>query len=115
MQTDRRLGSGAARRMAARKAARGSTHAAARRRTGGSVGSGAEEAAAQAEQQDGAIVPLADRQWHSLDSAVRVRFHIIRNACIQTVGNYQSCMVSKLRIIWKQTVETAVFASGSWC
>ena len=29
----------------------------------------------------------------------QVRFHIIRNACIQTVGNYQSCIVSKLRII----------------
>ena len=35
---------------------------------------------------------------------LRVRFHIIRNACIEYVGKYQSCMVSKLRIIWKQTV-----------
>ena len=34
---------------------------------------------------------------------VRVRFHIIRNALIENVGKYQSCMVSKLRIIWKQT------------
>ena len=30
---------------------------------------------------------------------VRVRFHIIRNARIEYVGIYQSCMVSKLRII----------------
>ena len=36
--------------------------------------------------------------------AIRVRFHIVRNACIEYVGEYQSCMVSKLRIIWKQTV-----------
>ena len=35
---------------------------------------------------------------------LRVRFHIIRNACIENVGKSQSCMVSKLRIIWKQTV-----------
>ena len=35
---------------------------------------------------------------------VRVRFHIIRNARIYNVFQYQSCMVSKLRIIWKQTV-----------
>ena len=35
---------------------------------------------------------------------VRVRFHIIRNALIENVGKYQSCMVSKLRIIWKERV-----------
>ena len=35
---------------------------------------------------------------------VRVRFHIIRNARIENVGKSQSCMVSKLPIIWKQTV-----------
>ena len=35
---------------------------------------------------------------------VRVRFHLIRNAQIENVGKSQSCMVSKLRIIWKQTV-----------
>ena len=35
---------------------------------------------------------------------LRVRFHIIRNARIENVGKNQSCMVSKLRIIWKQTV-----------
>ena len=33
-----------------------------------------------------------------------MRFHIIRNACIENVGKSESCMVSKLRIIWKQTV-----------
>ena len=37
---------------------------------------------------------------------VRVRFHIIRNARIENVGKSQSCMVSKVRIIWKQTVDT---------
>ena len=36
--------------------------------------------------------------------SIRVRFHIIRNACIEYVGESQSCMVSKLRIIRKQTV-----------
>ena len=35
---------------------------------------------------------------------IRVRFHIIRNACIEYVGKSQSCMVSNLPIIWKQTV-----------
>ena len=35
---------------------------------------------------------------------IRVRFHIIRNARIEKVGKSQSCMVSKLRIICKQTV-----------
>ena len=30
----------------------------------------------------------------------QVRFHIIRNARIENVGKSQSCMVSKLRIIW---------------
>ena len=39
---------------------------------------------------------------------VRVRFHIIRNARIENVGKSQSCMFSKLRIIWKQTVLVAV-------
>ena len=37
---------------------------------------------------------------------IRVRFHIIRDARIENVGKSQSCMVSKLRIIWKQTVFT---------
>ena len=35
-----------------------------------------------------------------------MRFHIIRNARIENVGKSQSCMVSKVRIIWKQTVST---------
>ena len=35
---------------------------------------------------------------------VRVRFHIIRYARIENVGKSQSCMFSKLWIIWKQTV-----------
>ena len=39
----------------------------------------------------------------SLALGVEVRFHINRNARIESVGKYQSCMVSKLRIIWKRT------------
>ena len=35
---------------------------------------------------------------------VRVRFQIIGHARIKNVGKYQSCMVSKLPVIWKQTV-----------
>ena len=38
---------------------------------------------------------------------LRVRFHIFGNARIDNVGKSQTCMVSKLRIIWKQTVEPA--------
>ena len=37
---------------------------------------------------------------------LRVRLHIIRNEKIENVGKYQSCMVSKLRIICKQTVDS---------
>ena len=37
---------------------------------------------------------------------VRVRFQIIGNACIKTVGKSQSCMVFTLPIIWKQTVQS---------
>ena len=33
---------------------------------------------------------------------LRVRFQIIGNARIKNVGKSQSCMVSKLPIIWKQ-------------
>ena len=40
----------------------------------------------------------------SKKTGVRVRFQIIRNACTENVGESQSCMVSKVRIIWKQTV-----------
>ena len=39
-----------------------------------------------------------------MSADLEVRFHIIRNARIENVGKSQSCMVSKLRIIWKQTV-----------
>ena len=35
---------------------------------------------------------------------LRVRFQIIGNARIENVGKYQSCIVSKLPMIWKQTV-----------
>ena len=35
---------------------------------------------------------------------MQVRSDIIRSARIKHVGKSQSCMVSKLRIIWKQTV-----------
>ena len=38
-------------------------------------------------------------------ASLRVRFHIIRNARIDNVGKSRSCMVSKVRIIWKQTVD----------
>ena len=37
-------------------------------------------------------------------AAVRVRVHIIRNARLENVGKSQPCMVSKVRIICKQTV-----------
>ena len=40
---------------------------------------------------------------------VRVRFQIIGNALIENVGKYQSCMVSKLPIIWKQTGPTCKY------
>ena len=36
---------------------------------------------------------------------IRVRFQIIGNARIENVGRSQSCMVSKLRIVWKQTID----------
>ena len=34
---------------------------------------------------------------------LRVRLHIIRNERLENIGKSQSCMFSKLRIIWKQT------------
>ena len=40
-------------------------------------------------------------------AVLRVRLHIIRNERIENVGKSQSCMVSKLRIICKQTVAVA--------
>ena len=42
-----------------------------------------------------------------------VRFQIIRNARIEYVGKSQSCMVSKLRIIWKQTVASPAGGAGA--
>ena len=45
--------------------------------------------------------------------AVRVRFQIICNARIEYVGKSQSCMVSKIRIIWKQTVPWRATAPAS--
>ena len=45
---------------------------------------------------------------------VRVRFHIIRNARTENVGKSQSCMVSNLRIIWKQTVFGSRLSERYW-
>ena len=55
---------------------------------------------------------------------IRVRFQLIGNACIKNVGKYQSCMVSQLPIIWKQTVvltasidiscKASVISSTTW-
>ena len=45
------------------------------------------------------------RPVSSVALVVRVRFQIIGNARIENVGKSQSCMVSKLPIIWKQTVQ----------
>ena len=42
---------------------------------------------------------------------IRVCFQIIGNLRIKNVGKYQSCMVSKLPIIWKQTVRILTFVS----
>ena len=42
-----------------------------------------------------------------------MRLKIIRSARIEKVGKSQSCMVSKLRIIWKQTVPTSRVDDGS--
>ena len=50
------------------------------------------------------LAQAAEAEAVAAAAVVRVRFHIIRNARIENVGKYQSCMVSKLRIIWKQTV-----------
>ena len=55
----------------------------------------------------GAAVPA--RPGHTGHFGIRVRFHIIRNARIENVGKSQSCMVSKVRIIWKQTVHQMLF------
>ena len=47
------------------------------------------------------------------EGGIRVRFHIIRNVRIENVGQSQPCMVSKLRIIWKQTVDGWVRLRGA--
>ena len=44
---------------------------------------------------------------------LRVRLHIIRNERIENVGKSQSCMVSKLRIICKQTVQRTGSAASA--
>ena len=51
------------------------------------------------------VIPCRTYQYE------RVRFHIIRNARIENVGTYQSCMVSKLWSIGKQTVMATGFSS----
>ena len=40
-------------------------------------------------------------------AVVRVRLNIIRNDLIKNVGKFQSCMFSKLRIIFKRIVVRA--------
>ena len=45
------------------------------------------------------------------EPVLRVRFQIIGNARIENVGKSQSCMVSKLPIICKQTVGVRVTGS----
>ena len=44
---------------------------------------------------------------------IRVRFQIIGNALIENTGKYQSCMVSKLPIIRKQTVQRLAVRTNS--
>ena len=48
-----------------------------------------------------------------LEAPLRVRFHIIGNARMETVFKSQPCMVSKLPIIWKQTVFTKTAATDA--
>ena len=40
---------------------------------------------------------------------VRMRFHVIRNARIENVGKSQSCVVSNVRIICKQTANDVCY------
>ena len=50
---------------------------------------------------------LVSGAWHvtaSVPAPTGAFTYIIGNARIKNVGEYQSCMVSKLRIIWKQTL-----------
>ena len=58
---------------------------------------------------------LTEAQVNSSRSFLRVRFQIIGNARIKNVCKSQSCMVSKLRIIWKQTVAVySLVVCGVW-
>ena len=50
--------------------------------------------------------------WEWSESDLRVRFQIIGHARIKNVGRSQSCMVSELSIMWKQTV--AGGGAGGW-
>ena len=53
---------------------------------------------------DSAHTSAALSEWACALRHIRVRFQIIGNARITNVGKSQSCMVSTLPIIWKQTV-----------
>ena len=50
---------------------------------------------------------------HGTCRVVRVRLKIIRNELIKNVGKFQSCMFSKLRIIFKRTIAVVVAVSVS--
>eukprot|EP01048_Picozoa_sp_COSAG05_P012780 COSAG05_NODE_1308_length_5225_cov_3.554233_3_plen_175_part_00 len=54
-------------------------------------------------------MPIVDHRQPGGDErrgGKRVRFHIIRNAHLENVGKSQSCMVSKLRIMYMETDRT---------
>ena len=57
---------------------------------------------------DSAHTSAALSEWACALRHIRVRFQIIGNARITNVGKSQSCMVSKLRVLWKQTVRRPV-------
>ena len=50
------------------------------------------------------VVTMRGARVRRSNVLLRVRFRIIGNARIDNVGKSQSCMVSKVPIIWKQTV-----------
>ena len=60
--------------------------------------------AGREEEKPGAEASAAAAAREESAQQLRVRVHRIRNERIENVGEYQSCMVSKLRIICKQTV-----------
>ena len=89
----------------------------------GIVASGTGEAVVGngADQRDGGRAAISEatvqdaRAWdrcatdaagllHLARSRIRVRLKIIRNELIKNVGKFQSCMFSKLRIIFKRIV-----------